>query len=354
MMKKLFPYLIALLIIALLVVFKVLFFSGEAKDDKNKAKGKAPAVPVTAVVMQKEKLNNEIYITGHVLAGEMVDLIPESSGKITHIYFLEGASVSKGTLLVKINDAELQAQRKKLELKIRNTEEKEGRQKELFKIGGISQEQYDATVTEMNALKADLELVNAQIAKTEIRAPFNGTIGFRRVSEGSYVSQTTHVASIQQTDPLKLDFYIPEKYASLVSVNDSLYYTTVSSDEIFGAKVLATEPRIDELTKTLQIRAATRSYAGKVLPGASARIHVSLGADEDALMVPTEAVIPILKGQKVFICRNGLAEEKNIKTGFRSDTEVQVLEGLQVGDTVIVTGIMQLKTGTPLNVTSVK
>ena len=214
--------------------------------------------------------------------------------------------------------------------------------------------EYDGVLAQLNALHADKEVVQAQIAKTEIRAPFEGTIGLKYVSEGSYVNQATKIASIQQLDPIKIDFSIPEKYSSLVKVNDTLGFSIEGNDEHYTASVIAIEPKVDVSTRSIQVRAITKNRSGKIFPGSFARIEFSLDRSENAIMIPTEAVIPILKGQKVFVSKRGIAEEVLVQTGFRSDEKVQILKGVQQGDTIITTGIMQLKAGSPLKIISVK
>jgi membrane fusion protein, multidrug efflux system len=170
------------------------------------------ALTVNGVVIRPQPLDNIVRSSGTVLASESVDLITEAAGRIESITFKEGTHVGKNDLLVKINDDDLQAQLKKTELQIQLASEQEKRQKQLFEINGISKEQYDIALNQVNTLKADRENLVASIRKREIRAPFNGIIGLRYISEGGYVSQTTRIASIQKINPLKVDFSIPEKY----------------------------------------------------------------------------------------------------------------------------------------------
>ncbi|OFX17770.1 MAG: hypothetical protein A2033_02275 [Bacteroidetes bacterium GWA2_31_9] len=353
-MKKIILFIIVIVIITMLIFIKIWFLSPEETQGKDMMKGKSKTAIVTAIIAKPEKLENKIFVSGSIVANESVDLVPETAGKITQISFKEGSRVNKGDLLVKINDSELQAQLKKSILKEKLASEREVRQKKLLNINGISQQEYDATLTELSSAQADIELTQAQISKTEIKAPFSGTVGLRSVSEGSYVNQSTKIASIQQTDPLKIDFYIPEKYSSSVKINDSIDFTIEGSDEILTAIVSAIEPKVDDITRTIQVRAITPNHSGKILPGAYARILFSLEKSENSILIPTQAIIPILKGQKVFVCKNGVAEEAIIKTGLRTETKVEILDGIQSGDTVITTGIMQLKAGMALKITSIK
>ena len=352
-MKTLRNVIIFVLVIAALVIIKIKFFPSNTPQALPQQQGKPQPVTVTAYIVKPEKLNNKIYISGTLLSNEEVTLMPEVAGKILSIAFKEGSAVKKGDLLVKINDEDLQAQLKKLQLQEKLASEKEARQKKLLAINGISQEEYDASLTQLNSIAADIEVLKAQIAKTQITAPFNGTVGLKNISEGSYVTPGTQIATMQQSDPMKLDFYVPEKYATLVKVNGKLTFTTEAGTEKHDAVVMAIEPKVDAVTRTIQVRAKTDNKGGNLFSGSFVRIEFSLQETEDALMIPTESIIPILKGQKVFVARGGKAEEVKVETGLRSENKVQILKGLSAGDTVIATGIMQLKSGSLLKIVNI-
>jgi membrane fusion protein (multidrug efflux system) len=215
---------------------------------------------------------------------------------------------------------------------------------------GVSQEQYDASLNQLNTLKADRENLIAAIRKREIRAPFDGVIGLRYVSEGGYVSPTTRIASIQKVNPLKVDFAIPEKYSNQVAVGDLVQFTNDETRQKFEGRVYAIEPKIDQTTRTVQLRARCDNTFGRIFPGSYVQIDLRLKRISDALLVPTQAIIPVLKGQTVLVAKNNLALSVPVKTGIRTATSIQILEGLTAGDTVITTGIMQLRPGMPVTV----
>ena len=355
-MKKWRSLLIILLVIAALAFFKIKFLSDSTPPAGPKAQDKSQPVPVSAYVVKPQKLDNKIFATGTVLANEEVTLVPEIAGKIVSINFKEGSKVSKGELLVKISDADLQAQLKKLQLQEKLAADNEAREKKLLDVSGISQMEYEAVLSQLNSAKADLELTQAQIAKTELRAPFDGTIGLKYVSEGSYVnpSSAAKIATIQQLDPVKVDFSIPEKYAASVHTGDSIYFSLQGSDEKFRGVIYAAEPKIDLNTRTLGLRAISPNKQGKIFPGAFAKIELQLKETPNSILIPTEALIPELKGQKVFVSRNGKAKSQKVETGIRTPSQIQITNGLQTGDTVITTGIMQLKDDSPLKIISVQ
>ncbi|MEX2601554.1 MAG: efflux RND transporter periplasmic adaptor subunit, partial [Balneolaceae bacterium] len=227
------------------------------------------------------------------------------------------------------------------------------RQERLLERGGISQEDYDATVNEVNVLRSEIELIDAQIEKTEIRAPFDGVIGLKYVSDGSFISPETRVASLNDIDPVKIDFSIPERYVSRVNVGDRIDFTVQGQESSFQGDVYAVEPRIDTETRTLRIRALTSNPENRLVPGAFANIELILQTMDDALMLPSISVIPELNRQKVYRYRNGQVEEVQISTGIRTDQSVQVLEGLAPGDTVLTTGLLQARAGMEVELTRI-
>lgn len=352
-MKNIKTIVVVILVIGLLTFIKVKFFT-DKKPGHSSAQAGSQLVAVTGYVVHPEVINDRITASGTVLANKEVMLVPETSGKIISINFTEGTTVSKGELLVKINDNELQAQLKRLRLQEKLAFETEARHKQLFEAGGTSQEEYDIIYSQYNTIKAELELIQAQIAKTEIRAPFNGKIGLLNVYEGSYVSQSTVIASIQQVTPLKIDFHVPEKYVSQIKINQEFYFSIQGDTTRYTATVIAVEPKVDIGTRTLQVRALTPNSKGTIFPGVYTNIVFPVGTADSAIMIPTQSVIPILKGQKVFVSEKGKAKEVIIETGIRTENKIEVTKGLYTGDTVIVTGIMQLKPGVEMRVTAVK
>ncbi len=319
------------------------------KSEAGPQSGAGP-MRVNGIIVQSQALDNVVRSSGTVLASESVDLVAEAAGRVETIFFREGTHVQKNDLLVKINDDDLQAQLKKTELQIDLSSQQEQRQKQLYDISGISKEQYDVSLNQVNSYKADRENLLASIRKREIRAPFDGRIGLRYVSEGSYVSPTTRIASIQKINPLKVDFAIPEKYAGQVSVGDPVQFSSEETKIQLTGKLYAIEPRIDAATRTLQLRALCDNKSERVFPGAYVQIELQLKKIPNALMVPTQSVIPVLKGQTVLVCKNGVAVSVPVKTGIRTAASVQITEGVAEGDTVITTGIMQLRNGMPVAV----
>lgn len=305
---------------------------------------------VTGHVVTQGLLAERVLTTGTLRANEEVELATEVAGKVTGISFREGTYVEAGQLLLKINDSELVAQRERALYRIRLAEQQVERQKALLDKGGISQEEYDLTLNQLRVLESELQLNEAQLAKTELRAPFSGRLGLRRVSEGTYVTPQTRIASLHDVSPIKIDFSLPEKYAGLIAIGSTIRFTVSGNPSVFTGRVYAVEPRVDENTRTIQARATSPNSDGALLPGAFADIELVLREHEDAISVPTIAVVPELGGRKVYALNHGRVEERMVETGIRTDSMVQVLSGLAPGDTVLTSGLQLVRPGMPAHV----
>ena len=323
--------------------------SGCGKGSSSQA-GRNPgrggtASTVEVVVIRTQSLKNAISATGTLLANEEVELRPEISGLVTGVFFNEGQQVEKASVMLKINDRELQAQlkRKSLEEKLSTAEEQ--RKRRLFEIKGISQEDYDKSLNALRIIQAEREVLESQLAKTEIRAPFDGVVGLRYVSEGSYVSPSMLVATMQDTDPMKVEFSVPEKYArQLKDGAEARVRAGDSPDERKGI-IYAIESKIDPGTRTIKARARIPNPDGALIPGAFARVGIMLEEIPDAILIPAGAIIPELAGQKVYVCIDGQAKSVPVLTGLRTEKDIQITSGLSINDTLIVTGLLQLTEG---------
>ncbi len=342
MTKSRLIFVLVLFALALLFVLPKVF---NRKTTATASSSAPTPLSVDAVVLKPRTVANKVYTTGTLIANEEVELRSEITGKVSKIFFQEGAQVARNQLLLKINDDELQAQKKRTESQLRLAELREARQRQLLAEKATSQEEYDVALNELNTLKAQLEVLKAQIDRTEIRAPFGGKVGLRYVSEGSYVSPSTRITTLQSSTPIKLDFAIPEKYASQVRVGDKVFFRVQSSPKTFEATVYAIEPRIDLNTRTLQLRAIYPNQNAELIAGAFADVELVLQELNNALMIPSEALVPDLNGQKVFLIRNGKVAEPLVEIGLRTDREVQIVSGLSAGDTVLTTGMLQVRSG---------
>lgn len=349
-MKKIPGWLYVVLFFGILIAIKFIFLSKpEEKGQKGggKDKSKMP-VAVNYIIATQEAFTSKVYSSGKIGALNEIEIKPEISGKVTQLFFKEGEEVSKGSVLLKINDADLQAQLLKNKSQLKLATEKTERLKKLLAVNGISKEDYDIQENEVNSLQADQAFINAQLAKTTLTAPFSGRIGLKNISEGAYVSPAQSIASLVQTQPVYIEFSVPEKYSSMIKKGLTIEFLKEDdNNKPYKASVYAIEPKIDDITKNLRCRAL---YNGtdELYAGSFVKVFIDLVKTENALMIPTQCVIPILKGQKVLVARNGEADEAKVITGVRTDNKIQILDGLQPGDTVLTTGLMSVKKGTKL------
>jgi len=321
----------------------------------NATKGrKTGPVAVEIRVAQPELLLNTVSATGTILPNEKAEIRPEISGRIIKILFEEGTSVQKNKLLVKMNDSDLQAQLKRNEAQGILLASDEYQKRKLLEIKAISQDEDDAAKSLMLVNQADKQLLEAQIAKTEIYAPFNGKVGLRTVSVGNFIASNTLIATIQQLDPVKIEFDVPEKYSGFIKPGLEINFGIDASDSTFMAKVYAVESSITAETRTLKVRALCSNRANLLNPGTFARVNMILQRFPEAIKVPSEAVVTVLDGNSIFVCKSGKAVSVPVTTGIRTASEIQIVQGVSVGDSLIITGLLQLTNGAPVMVKKTK
>ena len=350
------------IILILIVVGGVglLAYNKAAKDHQRNQKAqsvkssKKSALLVDGYVVKPENLPNTIITTGSLQSNEFTEIRPEMSGRITHIYFKEGAYTKKGDLLVKLFDGDLQAQMEQLEVQLSLADTTLARQKKLLEINGISRQTVDVSQNQVASFKAQVDYYKAEISKTEIRAPFSGRLGLRQVSEGAIVSPTTLVTKIYQNNPLKLEFSVPERYSDQTKIGDHVSFTTSAhAKDTFSGTVYAINPGIEPDSRTLTMRAHVSNNKNLLTPGAFASVSIDLREIDNALLVPTQSLIPTTKDDQVVVSRNGKAQFVSVKTGMRTKDKVQILSGIQSGDTVLTTGILQVQPESELQFLSI-
>ncbi|MBD3629734.1 efflux RND transporter periplasmic adaptor subunit [Cyclobacterium sp.] len=350
-----------ILILIIVLVISVIFFyprmdiltGGEEKATTSQNGGAQSSLPVNVVELKQEKLENNLNITGSLIPNEIVTLRPEVAGLVEKVAFNEGQFVRKGTPLLYLNDEELDAQRERLTFTKKLYESQENRQKELLAREAISQEEYDIVLNQYNTNLADLRLIEAQLDKMVIRAPFDGELGFRQVSEGSVIGTSDVIASIVNVDPIKIEFSIPERYANEIKEGSIIHFRANNSIEEADGKVYAIEPNVDAATRTLKIRAMSPNKEKKFLPGMFVRVRLVLNEIDNAILIPSESLIPELEGYKVYVAKEGKIESRKVTIGQRSDTRVQIIDGLAPGELVLTTGVLQARDGMPVNVNQI-
>lgn len=325
-----------------------------AKSSGSSKGGKPQQMTVNGIVVQAVSFANKLDITGTIEANESVALQSEVSGLVTGIFFKEGSNVTKGSLLVKINDRDIQAQLQEALTKQNLSSANENRAKQLLQKGAISQEEYDTALADLKSLKAQAQLIRAQLAKTSILAPFSGKIGLRSISAGEYITPTKIIANLLSTNPVKINFSVPEKYMAQIKVNSTITFRTDGSAQIYEGKVFALEPGINAQTRTLQVKALAANANNELRPGSFAKVSLTLDKVENAILIPNQAIIPVLRGKTVFISKNGKAKQIEVQSGTRTDENIVINSGLKIGDTVLTTGALSLKDDALVKVSVVK
>lgn len=326
--------------------------AGAGADADHKPKGGDETL-VDVLVVAPRSISNQIEANGSVMANEYVELHPETNGRIVYLNVPEGASVTKGTVIARINDADLQATLEKSRAQLELYQKTEEREHKLLDINGINQADYDLAVSNVNSTRADIDYTQAQLDKTVIRAPFDGIVGLRQVSPGAYVTPANIIATVQQVDKIKVDFTLPEQYAAVIRPGTLVdIQLDAQTNTRRKGLIVATEPQINTTSRNLKVRALLRD--GLAHPGAFVKVFVDAGSGKKAIMVPTNCIIPEDKNNQVIVVRSGRAKVVNVETGVREADNIEITKGLVTGDTVIVTGVLFARPDQPVTIRSIK
>ncbi len=335
-----------------------LFFSFGCSSSADKqsvnTKPATPPVPkADGYVVAPQLLSQQIEVPGSLAAFKETELQPEASGRVTGVYFKEGSYVSQGATLIKLYDGDLQAQLNKLQVQLKTAQQTVERYAALLKINGVSQQEHDLNVLAVNNIIADMNIIRTSIAKTTLRAPFSGKIGITTITTGAYVSPQTIIATLRNTNPLKLDFTVPETYGTKMRTGDLVNFTVGGSDKTYAATISATENIIAADNRNLRVMATVKNQDAQLLAGAFANVKVSLGENNQALMIPSQAIIPKARNKEVLLVLNGVATRQVVTTGLRDSANVEITTGLKAGDTVLISGILAIKPGSKVTMNKI-
>lgn len=317
------------------------------KDEKKQAAPQAGRQqgPMTVVgyIVKTGPVSEPVQLPGTLLPMEETEIHSEVNGRVVSHAINEGAYVNKGALLVKLFDGDLQAQLKKLQVQLQIAEKTEERNKELLKISGISQQDYDLSFLQVSNINADIELLKTNIVKTEIRAPFSGRIGFRNISIGAYITPATIISNIRQLSQMKLQFSVPEKYTSKIGVGQTISFTIEGNTKKYLAKVYASEATVSETSRGMNVRCIVQQSDAALVSGAFAKVDMDFAKNNNAILVPSQAILPQARGKKLILYRDGIAKFVDVQTGIRDSANIEITSGVVPGDTIITTGLLGLK-----------
>jgi len=321
----------ASIVIALLYVVGLI-----SCKQKAETKQERPAVTVDILIAKKVSFPASVEVNGTALSEEMIELHPEVSGRLTYLNIPDGAKVSQGTVLARVNDADLQAQLQQQKVQLELAAKTEARLRKLLEINGVNQSEYDAALTQLNMINANISVLNAQIDKTIIKAPFSGTLGLRMVSPGAYVSPQTLLGTLNQTDKIKIDFTVPETYRELLSIGVAVEIQSGNNQDKETAVISAIEPQINQDTRNIKVRARMKSPT--VSPGSF--VKVIIDKSSQGIIVPSNSIIPDATSNQVIVVKNKKAVFTNVETGLRNEDAVELISGVNPGDSIIVSGVL--------------
>ncbi len=325
--------------------------SGDKKATDKKAPGRG-ATPVETAHAKLSDISDDISAIGTLLADESVSIAPETSGRIASILFEDGGAVQQGTELFKLDADLANAALAEAEARLALAEANLARNQALRKSGNVAQSTYDAVLTERDLARSAVESSRVLLGKLTITAPFSGSLAFRAISEGAYVTAGTPLVQLDKIDQLKVSFSVPELQQARIAPGQTI---AVAADalpgESFTADVSALNPSIDVNGRALQVRADLDNRALKLRPGLLVRIQVK-GTPRQAVMVPEAAIVQ--RGEKVFVyvIRDGKAKEILVRPGRRLAAQVEIVEGIAVGDEVVTAGNTRLADGATVEVVS--
>lgn len=324
---------------------------GKEKDN-GKSKGNAPVI-VDVLIAEPRPVNSIIEVNGTVVANEFTEIRPEVSGRLTFLNIPEGSAVAQGTVLARMNAADLSAQLARSKVQLDLAEKTADRYRQLLDVNGINQSDYDIAVNQVNSLKADMAYTQTLIDKTIIKAPFSGVLGLRQVSPGAYVTPSTVLATIQQTNQVKIDFTLPETYGSIIKKGLIVEVETDAIKEERGrAMVVATEPGANTDTRNLKVRAILQG--AKPNPGGFVKVFIDEGKTRSSVKVPANAIIPDDKNNQLVVVKGGKANFVNVRTGVRESDMIEILDGVNTGDSVVVSGVLFVRPKSNVKVRGVK
>ncbi|MBK9270688.1 MAG: efflux RND transporter periplasmic adaptor subunit [Saprospiraceae bacterium] len=322
------------------------------KTENNTPSGPPPKKPtgVEAWLVSSVALEEKLRLPANIVANEFTEIRPEINGKIQNISFSEGQKITKGQLLFKLNDADAQARLSKLKVQKEILLNTERRQKELLQLQAIGQQEYDLSLLQLRIAEADIKILETEIEKHHIRAPFSGTIGIRKISPGSVVSPSSILAEVADLNQAKVQFALPEKYIPSIKIGDHIFFKTEGNDSLHKAKIESFESSLDPITRSLNVSASIKNNSNKFFHGLFAEVILNIRSKTSGIMVPSHAVIPQARDKKVILLKNGVAEFRSVTLGVRDSTSVEIIQGIGIGDTLITTGLMGIKPGAPVHI----
>jgi len=310
------------------------------------APGAARAAGVVVSSAERVSFPLTVEAVGTARANESVELRPQISQTIRRIAFEEGQSVEAGDVLVELDDAEVLAAVASAKATLVDAEARYQRGRELFRSELTSASELETLEARRDAAKAALDAAEARLDETVVRAPFQGRVGLRRVSLGALVSPSVVITTLDDTDPVKLDFDVPETALGRLAIGLPVEaHSAAWPDTTFQGSVTSIDTRVDPVSRTVTVRAQVDNPDGLLRPGMFLAVML-LRRDVTALLVPEQAIVPEQSRQYVFVVGDGgIVEKRLVTTGRRRPGQVEILSGLEPGEVVVAEGTQKARPG---------
>ncbi|WP_044873616.1 efflux RND transporter periplasmic adaptor subunit [Pseudomonas sp. LFM046] len=322
-----------------------------------------PPISVSAVRSVEVPWQSRLPAIGSLKAFQGVDLTVEASGTVEDVLFLSGEKVKQGQPLIQMDSDVESASLATAEAELALAQVEFQRGRSLVIRQSISKSEFDRLSSELQAATGKVAQLRALLAKKRIAAPFSGTIGIRQVDVGDFLSSGTTIATLQDLNTLFVDFFLPEQSAPLLAVGQKVRVSVAAfPGEYFEGDIAALNPKVEETTRNLQVRAVLPNPDGKLLPGMFANLEVLLPGDQERVVVPESAITYTLYGNSVYVISEWkdaegqpsknedgkprlVVERRFVETGERRDGQVVVLKGLQANEQVVTSGQLKLDNG---------
>ena len=312
-------------------------------------RGPSPVETARAVSSQ---LSDDVSAIGTLLADESVAIASETSGRIARIMFEDGAAVEAGTPLFQLDTDLAESDLAEARARLKLAEANYARNQKLRGSGNVAVSVYEEALSARDVARVAVESAEVRLGKLTISAPFSGTLGFRAISEGAYVTAGTPLVQLDKVDRLQVSFSVPELQQQAIAQARSVELVADAlPGESFTASVSALNPSIDVNGRALQVRAALDNTAMKLRPGLLVRVTVK-GPPRDAVMIPEAAVVQRGQGALVYVVNENKVKEVRVSLGKRMEGKVEVKQGIAAGDTVVTAGNARLSDGAEVEIVS--
>jgi membrane fusion protein (multidrug efflux system) len=302
-------------------------------------------MPVEVAVAARDTVVDAIFATGEIEAVQSIELRPEEAGRLTKILVREGSTVTSGTPLFKIDDAEIRAEVARLTAERDLAGQALERTRELYAQEASSESEMELAEANFRSSEARLQLEQVRLDRSTVRAPFSGIVGERLVSVGDYVTTSTPLTTLQTYDPQRAVFQIPERYAQKVAEGQTVTFSVAATAETYSGVVDFVNPIVQLPARTIQVKARVPNPERSLIPGMFIDVRLATEIRATAIVVPEDAILPLQGANYVWVVAQDTASRHEVELGVRTPGYVEITAGLDEGRQVVVGGLERLREG---------